>query len=302
MDKPKASYYLIRLNPPPEHVKIRQNRKENYRWRHRCSGEGLCEIGYLHEGTLSEIHQGQEITYPQGSVYTNLFTRDHEKYSISPVMHEFYLQFSLAEPPQLLPEDEVSRWANTGRNIHCAILPEYISNLSACERIGSLLKTGVNIARMNPLVRSLKIRTIIYECLTILTEQAILQAREHLQRTSRDESPFTRKARKFVEEHLSEKLQVSAIAEHVGISYEHMNRVFRRDMGMTLVDYINRTRIRRVEQYITQNGATMEKAADLVGISDTKYLSRLFRRYVGISATEFRQTYQERRTDPPGNK
>ncbi len=302
MDTPKSNYYLIRLNPPPKHVKIRQNRKEHYRWQHRRSGEGLCEIGYLHSGTLSEIRQGQEITYPQGSVYTNLFTRDHEKFSVSPVMHEFYLQFSLSEPPQFIPEEDVSLWANTESNIHCAILPESISDLAACERIGTLLKTGVNIARMDPLVRSLKIRTIIYECLTILTEQSILQAREHLQRSVRNESPITRKARKYVEAHLSEKLQVAAIAEHVGVSYEHMNRVFRRDMGMTLVDFINRARIRRVEQYITQDGVTMEMAGSLVGISDTKYLSRLFRRYVGISVTEFRQTYQERRADPPGSK
>jgi len=296
MEEKPSVYYLIRLNPIPRDVKARQNRKEHYRWQHKSRSDNLCEISYLYEGSLSEIRQNREITFPQGSVYTNLFTRDHEKYTNCPVMHEFYLLFKLSEPPRLLTEDEVANWSN---KVHYAILPECITDTAACEHIGGLLKTAANTVRTGMMVRSLKLRSIMYECLAILTEQAILQAREHLQRTVRNTRPFTKKAIQYIEQHLAEKLQVSQIAEHAGVSYTYLNRVFHQDTGMSMLEFANRRRIREVEKYITDDGMTMEQAGDKVGISDIKYLSRLFHRYVGVSAAEYRHLYHARKIFPP---
>ena len=145
------------------------------------------------------------------------------------------------------------------------------------------------------MVRSLKLRTILYEVLAILTEQAVLQARDLLQNTSRSISPYTEKAREYLDENLSRKVPVTEVADYVGISYDHMNRVFRQDMDMTLLEYANRARIRLVEQYITGDGLTLEEAGDKVGIHDVKYLRRLFRRYTGMTIMEYRRVCQDAR-------
>ena len=65
-------------------------------------------------------------------------------------------------------------------------------------------------------------------------------------------------------------------------------------MDMSIVEYWNRSRIHKVEQLITVGGMTLIEAGDAVGIGDVKYLSRLFHRYTGMTAQEFRHIYHSR--------
>ena len=250
------------------------------------------EIIFLQEGSVSEQRGGKEVTYREGAVYTQLLNRSFEQYSADPVVQDFCMAFNLGEAPRPMYEEAVANWVNT---VHYAILPEYITDHAACERIGNLLKTGNKLIIYKDMIRSLKLRTIMYECFSILTEQAVLQAQERLQRISRMQSHYTKKAKEYLDGNLHRRVQVSEVADYVGISYDHLNRVFRQDLNMTMLEYLNRAKVRRVEQYITEDGLTMEQAGERVGIQDTKYLSRQFHRYTGISAAEYRRIYRERK-------
>ncbi len=284
-------YYLIRLDPPPQRLDAPQNRKEGYHRQYQPADVPRMEITFLQEGSVSEKRGGKEITYGEGTVYTQLLNRSFEQYSRAPVVQEFFMAFNLAEAPRPLYEEEVANWTNT---VHCAILPEYITDHAACERIGNLLKTANKLIIYKDMIRSLKLRTIMYECFSILTEQAVLQAQERLKRISRLQSPYTKKAKIYLDFNLHRRVQVAEVADYVGISYDHLNRVFRQDLNMTMLEYLNRAKVRRVEQYITVDGMSMEAAGEQVGIQDTKYLSRLFHRYTGVSAAEYRRIYRER--------
>lgn len=285
-------YYLIRLDPPPRLIDAIHNRKEGFCWQFTPRPTLRMEITFLQEGSITEYRDGHDVTYEQGTVHTRLLNRSFEVCSRDPVLQEFYMAFTVAEPPRPIYEEDAAAWVNT---VHCAIMPEYITNHAACERIGNLLKTAHKLIICKDMVRSLKLRTILYECLSILTEQAVIQAQERVQRISKAQNAYTQKAKNYLEANLSRKVQVGEVAAHVGISYDHLNRVFRQDMNMTLLEYANRARIRRVEQLITVEGLPLEAAGEQVGIQDTKYLSRLFHRYTGISAAEYRRSYRERK-------
>ena len=57
--------------------------------------------------------------------------------------------------------------------------------------------------------------------------------------------------------------------------------------------YINRSKIRLVQHHITAEKMTLHQAGQAVSIPEPKYLSRLFRRYTGISVQEYRRIYEE---------
>ena len=92
---------------------------------------------------------------------------------------------------------------------------------------------------------------------------------------------------------LQERIRVEDIADHVGISYHYLKILFLRDMGMTLLDHINRSKIHRVEYCITEGGMTLEEAGETVGLYSAKYLSHLFHRCTGMTVREYRRIYRE---------
>ncbi len=282
-------YCLIHLNPTPEKVFAWPARNADYQNRNIPISPAYCEISFLQEGSIREMRPEGEITFPQGSVRVLFCDRGNERRPGEAGAQEFIMSFCLNTPPKPLTVEEAADWINA---THFAMLPECITNHAACEEIGNLIKACIKLHHSVDMVRSLHLRTHMYECLALLTEQAVLQARALLQQPVHTHSPFTVAARLYMDQNLTRRPSVKEIADYVGVCYDYLNRVFRKDMNMTMLEYANRTRIHAVEKYITVYGMTMEQAGELVGITDVKYLSRLFHRYTGTSATVYRRIYQ----------
>ena len=60
-------------------------------------------------------------------------------------------------------------------------------------------------------------------------------------------------------------------------------------MGMTLVEYSNCAKVQRVRELITSRNISLTDAGLAVGIDDVKYLSRLFKKYSGVTSAEYRE-------------
>lgn len=284
-----SPYVLLHLDPPLRRVGGRSFRWENYSWFYPGREIEHWEITYLQEGSVIVPQNGENVTYPQGSL--RVFCHKGSGYVTSPdpVLHEIFMTFRPVEPPVPISEEDVANWRSA---IHYAILPDHVTDPAVCEKVSLLLKTAVKAIHSEDCIApSLRARTCLYEILTILTEYSVRTARRRLA-APQSRSRYTKKACAYVREHLGEKLTVSEVAEAAGISYNHLKTVFQKDMNMPLVEYINRQRIRRVEHLITTGEHTLEEAGAAVGIHDPKYLSRLFRRYAGMTVTEFRRISQ----------
>lgn len=288
-----SSYFLVRLNPPPTKITAINNRKEDYLWAFASNLYPLrCEISYLHEGSIREIREDGESLYTQGTVHSFVQNQYLRHVSNDPVVHEFYLSFHAAQPPEPIAAEKVANWFSV---VHEAILPDSVTDPAVCQQIARVITSVVGLAESNQVARGLKMRTALYECLAILTEYSVLQAQASRKKTDRQRHRCTVKALDYIKEHLAEKITVSDIAKAAGDNYDHLKNAFRKDMNMTLVEYINHSRIRLVEKYITVDSMTLEEAGALVGIQDPAYLSRLFRRCTGVSVREYRRIYSERR-------
>lgn len=288
----RPPYYLVRLSPTPCNVTARSNRKENYRWEYQSSRFSTrCEITFLQEGSLSEMREDGEHTYEQGTVMTFVEDRFFSMYSKDPVYMEHFLSFLAALPPEPMAEEQVAAWTSRANE---AILPEHVTDPAVCRQIANIIKSVIGVAEGERIARGLKMRTAMYECLTLLTEYAVLQARQRLEHREKLRSRCTVKAIAYIREHLSEKMAVETVAEAAGVKYGLLKKKFRQDMNMSLVEYINQTRIRQVENLITVQGMKLEEAGAQVGIGDPDYLSRLFRQCTGITVREYRRAYAER--------
>lgn len=98
------------------------------------------------------------------------------------------------------------------------------------------------------------------------------------------------KACRFIENKLSDpNLSVPDVSEAMGISVQHLSRLFRKKLNITVVEQINTARIDLAKKLILQDGMTVNKVAESVGYSNNVTFTRNFRRYVGMSPSEYRE-------------
>ena len=94
---------------------------------------------------------------------------------------------------------------------------------------------------------------------------------------------------KYIEENLDKKLCLNDIAVSVHMNKSYISRMFKEKMGENLFDYINKRKIEKAKILIKNNVLRMYEIALSVGMEDTAYFSRVFKKYEGISPSEYQK-------------
>ena len=94
------------------------------------------------------------------------------------------------------------------------------------------------------------------------------------------------KAKRYIINHISEKIYVEDIASAVGLSVGYLSNIFKKTTGQTLVEYINTVKLQRVRELRLTLGVTLKEAGKTVGFYDETYLSRLYKKYFGNNLSE----------------
>lgn len=97
------------------------------------------------------------------------------------------------------------------------------------------------------------------------------------------------RAREYVQEHYFENLTLNLVADKVGITPGYLSTLFTRTMECGFVDYLNQVRIESACVYLKQNYFKVYEIAYKVGFRDEKYFTKVFRKLMGVSPTEYRK-------------
>ncbi len=94
-------------------------------------------------------------------------------------------------------------------------------------------------------------------------------------------------ALRHIHEHISEPLQLSAIAEHCGVSAGYLSRLFNEHLSTSFNDYLNSIRIEAAVRYLSEHTYSIKEVAFMTGYHDPNYFSRIFRKVKGTSPSEY---------------
>ncbi|MFT3992535.1 MAG: helix-turn-helix domain-containing protein [Luteolibacter sp.] len=97
------------------------------------------------------------------------------------------------------------------------------------------------------------------------------------------------KVRYFIQQNLSEPLPLSLMAQTAGLSESHFCRVFRESTGLTLTDYINRSRIEWAKRELLKPEKRISEIAFHVGYQSLSQFNRSFSRVTGRSPSRYRE-------------
>jgi two-component system, response regulator YesN len=88
---------------------------------------------------------------------------------------------------------------------------------------------------------------------------------------------------------IDQPLSLNAIADTLGVNPSHLSRTFKKALGMTLTDYINKLRIEEAKYLLDHSNDSVTAIASHVGYSDSNYFSKVFRKWERVTPHDYRK-------------
>ncbi len=89
---------------------------------------------------------------------------------------------------------------------------------------------------------------------------------------------------------LTQNMSVAQIAEYVCLSPSRLTHLFREELGVSVLRWLEDQRMALAQQLLSGSTLTIARIANQVGYEDQFYFSRVFFKHLGMSPTAFRKT------------
>ena len=98
--------------------------------------------------------------------------------------------------------------------------------------------------------------------------------------------------KRYIDHHYKENLTLDELAEKVSISKYHMAHAFKREYGVSPINYIIDCRIREGKRLLAETDLAPSQIASILGFSSSSYFCKTFSNIEGTSPTEYRKANQ----------
>lgn len=106
---------------------------------------------------------------------------------------------------------------------------------------------------------------------------ALLLAQLRTQLRAEGEDPLAATIRRYLAEHLDQRINLADISKAVSFSPSHCQSVFRKATGRSIIDTLLGMRMKKARELISSGEFSLQDIAAMVGFEDYNYFSRQFR-------------------------
>ena len=158
----------------------------------------------------------------------------------------------------------------------------------------SLLRAIYDIAEGDSYVRDMKISTLLNKMLEYVMEDCWCdeQSAPSAGKASIDITAI----KTYLDEHYAEKITLDGLSSAFFIDRTYLSRVFKRQYGVNLMDYLTIVRMNKVKELLRfgEDGRAtkLSEIAGLTGFSSEQHLSSRFKRIEGCSPSEYRMKWK----------
>jgi AraC-like DNA-binding protein len=111
---------------------------------------------------------------------------------------------------------------------------------------------------------------------------------EYLRRDEPEEERPIDRILQFFEQHYREDMFFEDMAARLGLSYSYMRKIVREATGQSVLDTINRFRIREAKNLLADRDVPVSRIAESVGYRNVQSLTRFFKKFEGLTPLEYR--------------
>lgn len=121
---------------------------------------------------------------------------------------------------------------------------------------------------------------------TNMTEKILLN--EKLKSIDREKIALFKAVEQYIIDNIQDEISLESISSRFNLSPYYFSRTFKEMLGYNFSDYINIVRINKAKEFLKDDSRSIKEICYSVGYSDPNYFSKVFKKYEGISPTEFK--------------
>lgn len=92
----------------------------------------------------------------------------------------------------------------------------------------------------------------------------------------------------FIEDNLTKEITIEMLSNSFGLTPNYLSSLFKKETGKGIVEHITRLRIEKACDMLIHTDHKVQYICTAVGISDYFYFSKLFKKYMQVTPTQFR--------------
>jgi len=114
------------------------------------------------------------------------------------------------------------------------------------------------------------------------------------QKTISHSKIIAEQARAYIQAHYMDgSLNISDISKELYINQTYLRKMFKEEMGMTLLEFLTKYRMHMAKQLILNTNHNLSQIAEMVGYNDVSYFSKCFKKYYQVSPKQMtKKNYQ----------
>lgn len=150
-------------------------------------------------------------------------------------------------------------------------------NIFAFEANKEMKNSDITLAAQSTIITHWLIRSILkenYDMRTISSNYVIARTQH------------------YIEQHLEESITVKTLASLANMSITHFNRIFKKELGMTPIDYLIDVRLTQAKKLLRRFDHSITDISLKCGFNSNAHFSSTFQKKIGITPTEYRNAYQ----------
>lgn len=235
-----------------------------------------------------------------GKSSINIYNSDKfEKRTASPVPYPYSEEKDLINYLKALNTEGIGQTLSSlfGRFAHSGTAPESIKNI--CSRlivttVNCVEETGINIenslgSNFNPFreIDKLDILDNLHMWLLDFFNKMLGLIQQN--KTMKYKS-IIKSVLQYVEENYQKDISLSEMASIVYVTPNYLSRIFKEEMNINFIDWLNQLRIEKAKALLLEAGSKTYEVAHKVGYGDYKYFSYIFKKITGCTPKEYKET------------
>lgn len=106
----------------------------------------------------------------------------------------------------------------------------------------------------------------------------------------------------YVEENYGSELSLEEAAGMVGMNTAYLSRYFKQHTGKTFMDYLTAYRIQKAASLLKEPTIKVYEIGEMVGYKSLKYFYKIFKKYTGMTPSQYREKLEGKGNESDGNQ
>lgn len=247
----------------------------------------------VQEGTLHISQNG--VDYTLGPKEFLLLRGGEEHFGSRPSagkLSYMWVHFTFSEPVSVISRKDFS--SLVGLTVQaassCYVIPEH-GKVSLTQKAPLLFNQLLDLSRQE-ILYSEKLTDFALSLLMMELSQEFIEMQDKMKNKI---PPNMALIMEWIRANYFRPLTVGEIAEEFGYNPNYLSSLFKKSTGLSLVQYINQTRVDISKSLLVSYRLSVKEAAYSCGFTDEKYYMKTFKKLEGMTPAQYKEAFTRKR-------